>query len=218
MITVLLVEDHVSFSQALGIVMAGEADFAVVDQVDRADGAGPAAARSSADVALVDLDLPGGSGVEAIADIRTRSPGTACVVLTALVDDLETGRAIEAGAVAVLHKSIDMADLLGVLRQIAGGATVLPASDTSRRLHAVAAARDRDRQTRVLGQRLTERERQILERLAHGDGDTLIAREFGIAPATARTHVRNLLGKLAVSSRLEAVVKALRLGLVRPPR
>lgn len=216
-ITVLLVEDHVSFRDALDIVMDVQDDLAVVAQVGRADEAGAAAARSQPDVAIVDLDLPGGSGVDAIASIREASDGTACVVLTGLHDDVELGRAIEAGAAAVLHKTTDMREVLDVIRRVVDGATILPVDVTTKALRALARERDQGWYSRVLRDSLTGRELQVLERLADGAGNQEIADHLDIAPDTVQTHIRNLLGKMAVGSRLEAVVKALRHGLVDPP-
>lgn len=215
---VLLVEDHVTFRQALDAVMLGEPDLRVVGQVARAGEAGAVAARTHPQVALVDLDLPDGSGATAIRDIHESSPETACVVLSALTDDVQLGRAIEAGAAAVLHKSIGIPELLETLRAVARGAVVLPPLDMSRRLRALAAARDGEWEARLLRERLTAREHQILDLLAQGQGHQEIAGVLTIASETAQTHIRNLLGKLGVSSRLEAVVKGIRLGLVDPPR
>ncbi len=217
-VRVLLVEDHASYRQALEIVMAQSADLEVVAQVERADQAGPAAAEHRPDVAIVDLDLAGGSGIDALADIRRAAPDTTTVVLSALTDDVEFGRAIEGGAAAVLHKSIDIPDLLGILRRVAAGAVILPAEDTSRRLQALALQRGQEWHARLLAEQLTDRERQVLQGLANGRDHRAIAREFGISPETVQTHIRNLHAKMGVGSRLEAVVKAIRMGLVEPPR
>lgn len=216
-IAVLLVEDHASYRQALEAVMLVEGDMRVAAQVNSVAEAGAAAARSQPAVALVDLDLPDGSGVEAIEAIREESPKTGCVVLSALTNDVEFGRAIQAGASAALHKSADIPSLLSVMRTVAAGGTVLPADETSRRLRALDASRQRHWHARVLDQSITVRERQILECLAEGADNRQIAERLGISPETVQTHVRNLLAKLDVGSRLEAVVKALRLGLVTPP-
>ncbi|MGI8875333.1 MAG: response regulator [Egibacteraceae bacterium] len=216
--TVMLVEDHASYRQALETLMDVQGDLRVVAQVGSVDEAGPAAARTSPRVAVVDLDLATGSGVDALADIRRQSPGTSCVVLSALNDDVEFGRAIEAGAVAALHKSVSIPELLDVLRAVARGATILPPDETSRRLQALARHRDQNWYATVVAQQLTPREREVLGHLAEGHGHQQIAADLCISPETAQTHIRNLLGKLLVSSRLEAVVKGLRLGLVDPPR
>lgn len=217
MIRVLLVEDHASYRQALDTVMQVEGDLEVVAQVERADGAADAASSAHPDVAIVDLDLPGGSGVDAVEAIRDHCPAVACVVLSALTDDVSFGRAIEAGASAALHKSVDIQELLAVIRKVASGSTVLAADETSRRLRALAAARDQAWHARVLDESITAREREVLQLLADGLDNRAIATRLGISPQTVRTHIGNLLAKLAVSSRLEAVVKAVRLGLVEPP-
>lgn len=217
-VRVLLVEDHVSFRDALDVVMAVHDDLDVVAQVGRADEAGPAAADSRPCIAVVDLDLSGGSGADAIAAIRAQSPGTACVVLTGLRDDVELGRAIEAGAAAVMHKTADMAEVLDVIRRVVDGATILPVDVTTQALRALAHHRDQGWYGRMLRNSLTGRELQVLELLADGAGNTDIADRLGIAPDTVQTHIRNLLGKMAAGTRLEAVVRALRYGLVSPPR
>jgi DNA-binding NarL/FixJ family response regulator len=216
-ITLLLLEDHASYRQLLSMFANAQEDLKVVAEVRRADEAGTAAAATRPDVAVVDLDLPGGTGVGAIHDIRRVSPGTGCVVLSALNEDVEFGRAIEAGASAVLHKSIDIEELLDVLRAVADGRTVLPAEQTSRRLRALASSRDRGWHVRVLHEHVSPREREVLELLAEGADNRRIARQLGITQNTVQTHIRNLLAKLGVQSRLEAVVKAMRMGLVEPP-
>lgn len=217
MITLMLVEDHASFRQALEAVTALEDDLAVVAHVARGDLAGEAAADRRPDVAIIDLDLPGADGIDALVDIRRNSPTTACLVLTGLRDDVELGRAIEAGAAAVFHKSVDIVELLAAIRTIAGGASLLAPTDTARRLQALAAARDRHWYARLLRDSLSPREREVLALLAKGETNRSIAQALGISAETVQTHIRNLLGKLDVGSRLEAVAKAMRLGLVDPP-
>ncbi len=216
-IAVLLVEDHASYRHALETVMAGTDDLHVVAQTARADEAGSLAAEHRPHVAVIDLDLVDGSGVDALADIRAAAPGTAMAVLSALTDDIEFGRAIEAGAAAVLHKSVDIPELLDTLRTVAHGESALSPQDTSRRLRALAADREQHWHARLLAEHLTQRELEVLERLAQGADHHAIGREFHISSETVQTHIRNLHAKLGVRSRLEAVVKAVRLGLVPPP-
>ena len=218
MISLLFVEDHASYREALRAVMATEPDLHVVAEVDTPDEAGAAAAQSRPGVALVDLDLPYGDGVGAIAHIRAASPATTCVVLSALTDEAELGRAIEAGASAVLHKSIDIPQLLKAIRAVADGAVLLPPAETTARLRALAAHRERDWRSRLMRQSLTPREVEVLQHLTYGEDNSSIAEALRISHETVQTHVRNILSKLVVGSRLEAVVTALRLGLVEPPR
>lgn len=218
MITVLLVEDHASYRQALDAVMRTTDDLRVVAHVERGDEALGQVRAVRPDVAVIDLDLPGASGVDALTEIRKEEPDVYCVVLTALSDDVELGRAIEAGASAVLHKTIEIAELLDAVRAVAGGATILPPEETARRLQALAADRGEQWYARTLADSLSPREHEVLHRLVQGDSNLEIARRLGISPQTVQTHIRNLHAKLDVRSRLEAVTKALRLGLVSPPQ
>lgn len=215
MIRVLLVEDHASYRQAIDTVIQIEEDLTVVGHAPRVDEA--VAAAADADVALIDLDLSGQDGVGAIIAIRERNPDVACIVLSALSDDITLGRAIEAGASAVLHKSIEIPQLLDVVRKVARGETFLPPTETSRRLQALAASRNDQWHVRMLKEAITPREQEVLELLAVGHDNRQIGRRLGISPETVQTHIRNILAKLAVGSRLEAVVKALRYRLVEPP-
>lgn len=214
---VLLVEDHASFRHALRAVFALEQDLSIVAEIDDGTLAGAAAAEHQPDVAVVDLDLPGADGIEALAEIRLANPDTACVVLTALEDDAEMGRAVEAGAAAILHKSVDIEELLQVIRSASAGMSLLSPSDTTRWLQARGQARDRRWQTALLEQKLTRREREVLALLAHGGTNRSIARDLVISPETVQTHVRNLMAKVDERSRLALVTTAIRLGIVDPP-
>lgn len=216
-VSILLVEDHASFRQALETVVEMEDDLRVVANVARGEDAGEAASRHHPDVAIVDLDLPGVDGIETIGAIRRASPETACLVLTGLQDDVEMGRAVQAGVVAVLHKSVDVEELLGTVRRAARGAVLLVPGEVSRWLQAAGSARDRHWSSGLLRRSLTEREREVLALLAQGGTNRSIATTLGISTETVKTHVRNLMGKLDERSRLEAVTSAIRLGLVDPP-
>lgn len=215
-IRVLLVEDHASLRNALAAVLGMTDGMELAADHERAD-FDLAAAAAHADVAVVDLDLPGGDGVDVVSGLRAITGGPACLVLTGLTDDRELGRAIEAGAAAVLHKSTPMPELLDTIRIVAAGGSVLPAEETSRRLQALAADRERRWKGRLLAEQLTEREIEMLEHLVYGQSNTQIAERLGISPETVQTHIRNLMSKMAASSRLEAVSLALQHGLVDPP-
>ena len=217
MTSVFLVEDHTSFRQAITMVLDGEPDLHAAGGAGTVHEALAAARQQPADITVVDLDLPDGDGLNVLRELRDIAPNTACIVLSALTDDATFGAAIELGASAVLHKSIEIPDLLDAIREVASGRTVLPAADTSRRLQALARSRDRHWHAQLLEQSLTPREKEVLQLLARGAGNRRIGKELGISPETVQTHIRNILAKLAVGSRLEAVVKALRLELVDPP-
>lgn len=216
-VRVLLVEDHASFRHALRAVFDLEDALEIIGEVDDGALAATLAADEQPDVAVVDLDLPGIDGVEAITAIRSGSPGTACVVLTALEDEAELGRAVEAGASAVLHKSVHIDHVIDVIRRAARGETVLGMEDATRWLRARGQHRDRHWRSQLMRERLTGREAEILSLLANGGTNQSIAAELGISPETVQTHVRNLLAKMDERSRLELVTTAIRLGLVDPP-
>jgi DNA-binding NarL/FixJ family response regulator len=213
-IRVVIVEDHISYAQALGAVIDLTDDVDVVGATASASDAPAIIARLEPDIAIVDLDLPGGSGIDVIDGVRRERPAARCVVLTALTDHAELGRAVEAGAAAVLHKSVDVTELLDVVRRVAAGQTVLDAGPTSAWLRTLAAERERGWLARTIDGSLTPRERQILQLLSTGQPGPAIASQLGISQDTVQTHVRNLLGKLGVGTRLEAVAFAQRLGLV----
>lgn len=217
MTTVMLVEDHATFRAALEAVFALQDDLQLVAEVGRGDVAGDVAAEHLPDVVVVDLDLYGSDGVEALAAIRQSSPHSACVVLTAIRNDVELGRAIEAGASAIVHKAAEMSELLNAIRAVAAGANLLVPSDVSRRLRALRAWRETAWQAQLLSDHLTPREKDVLALLVSGGSNRRIAEELGISIETVQTHVRNLLAKLKVGSRLEAVSKAMRVGLVEAP-
>ncbi|HEX2028605.1 MAG TPA: response regulator transcription factor [Nitriliruptorales bacterium] len=126
MITVLLVEDHPGYREALAAVLSLEDDIAVVGQAERGDEAGRMAANSQPAVALVDLDLPGGDGITAVGQIHRSSPTTACVILTARPHDVACRAAIQAGAAALLRKSVEVPVLLSTLRAVAQGRETSP--------------------------------------------------------------------------------------------
>ena len=214
-VRVALVEDHASLRQALAQVIALTPGMTVAAELATAD---PTAVEAvTCDVAVVDLDLPGGDGVAVVEALREGPNRAACVVLTGLTDDRELGRAIEAGAVAVLHKSTPMPELLDAIRTAAAGGSVLPAAETSRRLRALAADRERRWQGRVMAEQLTPREQEVLEHLVYGLSNADIGDRLSISTETVQTHVRNLMGKLGASSRLHAVSLGLQHGLVEPP-
>lgn len=217
MISVLLVEDHASFRAALGMFLRSEGDLEVVAEVGRVKEAGPAAAATQPMLAVVDIVLPDGSGAEAVADILTRSPDTGVVVLSGVTDDVQRGRCVAAGAAAVMSKSRDLVDVMDVLRQVAAGASVLPAAETSRWLRALGLHQERHWQARLLARQLTAQELIVLQELARGGSTGQIARRLTKSPHTVQTHVRNVMAKMGVQSRLEAVIEALRMGLVAPP-
>lgn len=215
-VRILLVEDHTAFRQAIDAVCRLEEDLEVVGHVERGDAVVDVLASANPDVVVVDLDLPGADGTTAIRAVHEHSTAT-CMVLTALTDDAALGAAVEAGVAAVLHKSIEIPELLDAIRRVAAGANLLDPVLVSRWLRQLSASRSSTWQAQVTAEALSPREHDVLHRLVQGQSVRSMADELGISDATVETHLRNLRGKLGASSRLDAVLVALRLGLVEAP-
>lgn len=213
MIRVLLVDDHASFRQPLAFMLDREPGLAVVAQAGSlAEARG---APGGIDVALVDLDLPDGDGATLVRELRATSPGVAVLVLTAAGDRAEHARAVEAGAAGVLHKSARLAEIVAAVRRLAAGEPFYTPADLIELLRLAGRRREADRDAQAALARLTPREREVLQALADGLADKEIARRLGVSAETVRTHMVNLLGKLGVESRLQALVFAVRHGAVR---
>ncbi len=212
MIRVLLIDDHASFRQPLAFMMNLEPDMQVVAQA----GSLAEARRvlKDVDVAVVDLDLPDGSGVDLVGELRTANPHGSVLVLTASVVRLQLARAVEAGAAGVMNKSARIDEIIDAVRRLSAGETLLSTAEVIEMLRFIGQQRDQGREAQAALARLTKREREVLQALADGLNDKEIADHLHIATETARTHMVNILGKLGVDSRLQALVFAVRHGAV----
>ena len=213
MIRVLLVDDHVSFRQPLAFMFELEPDLTVVGQAGSVAEARPML--KGVDIAVVDLNMPDGNGLGVIADMRKVNPNGMVLILTASNDRIEWGQAIEAGAAGVLHKSASISDIISATRRLSTGDHLLSPREVSELLRLVGQHRDKDRVAQGALARLTPREREVLQALADGMNDKEIALRLKISTETARSHMVNILGKLNVNSRLQALVFAVRHGAIR---
>jgi DNA-binding NarL/FixJ family response regulator len=214
-IRVLLVDDHQLLTGALSRLLAREPDMTVVG-VAATVAEAKALTRERLDVVLMDYRLPDGTGAEATRAIKARWPSARVVMLTALADDETVLDSIQAGADGYLTKDRAVEDVVGAVRAAHAGETLLPRSviiDIARR---VAAAREREAERRPV-ETLTPRELEILRALTEGLSSPQVCDRLAITPNTLRTHVQNIMGKLRVHSKLEAVAFALRHHLVEPP-
>jgi DNA-binding NarL/FixJ family response regulator len=210
----LLVEDHVSFRQTLALVFDGEPDFEVVAQAGSVAEARRVMGDREADLGVVDLSLPDGEGIELIEDLREANPLFAALVLTASLDKAEHARAVEAGAAGVLHKSADVDEILDATRRLATGETLLSPEELVELLRIAGQSREEEREARASIEQLTRREREVLYALAEGLSNKQIAERLHMSVDTERTHMMNILSKLGVHSRLQALLFAARHGLV----
>jgi DNA-binding NarL/FixJ family response regulator len=206
----LLVEDHASLRQTLAFVFDQQPDFEVVAQAGSLGEARRVMRGREADLGVIDLALPDGEGVELIEDLREVNPLFAALVLTASLDRTEHARAIEAGAAGVLHKSADVDEIMHATRRLAAGETLISPEELAEMLHLAGASRD----ARASIEQLTPRELQVLKALAQGLSNKEIAERLHMSVDTERTHMMNILNKLGVHSRLQALLFAARHGLI----
>lgn len=212
----MLVDDHTSFRLPLAIVLEREPDLEVVAQAGSLAEAREMLRdeRVEVDVVLVDLNLPDGSGVELIGDLRLARPGAAALVLSAHSDPSQLARAIEAGAMGIAHKSTSPLEVVESLRRLYAGEQLLSLQEFTAAIRLVSRERQEDREAQLMIERLTSREREVLQSLAEGLSDQEIAERLFVGVGTVRSHLRSLLLKLQVQSRLQALVFAVRHGLV----
>jgi DNA-binding NarL/FixJ family response regulator len=213
-IRVLLLDDHTSFRELLALRLARERDLAVVVEASSLAEGRQAVSQVEADVALVDLDLPDGSGVELIRDLRTVNPQAQAVLLTASGDRHLHAEAIAAGASGVLSKTVGPAEIIGAIRRLFAGEALLSPSEAIELFRLADQRREAERSTHRIVEQLTPRERDLLLLLAEGLADAAIAERLSISPKTVRNQMVGLLAKLNVDSRLQAVVVAARHGIV----
>lgn len=211
---ILLVEDHASFRQTLAYIFDGEPDFQVVAQAGSLAEARREAVGAGADLGVIDLTLPDGEGMDLIRELREANGGFAALILTASLDKTEYARAVEAGAAGVLHKSADVGEILNATRRLAAGETLLSPQEIVELLRLAGQSRAEEREARASIGQITPREREVLQTLAEGLSNKEIAARLHMSVDTERTHMMNILNKLGVHSRLQALIFAARHGLV----
>jgi DNA-binding NarL/FixJ family response regulator len=216
---IMLVDDHTSFRQPLAFMLEREPDLTVVAQAGslaearevlrEAHEDGP-----EVDVAIVDLELPDGFGTEFVAELLADSPNAQVMVLSAFSDKGTLALAVEAGAAGVLHKSSRIDDITDAVRRLRSGEQLLSQREVIEAVRYVSRTRSEARETQLMVAKLTPRERDVLQALAEGLSDKEIAERLFVGIGTVRSHTTSLLSKLEVRSRLQALVFAVRHGLV----
>jgi DNA-binding NarL/FixJ family response regulator len=212
---VLVVDDHEMFSEALELLLGRQPD---VELVGSARDAAEAMAMLDQDphVVLMDLDMPGTDGIEATRQIREKVPGTKVVLLTAIQSPEVIAEALSAGACGYVPKTRAVDDLMDVVRRAAAGEIVLPERDLAAVLEQLKGPRVSAAEAALA--RLTPRETEILRSLADGRTSNQVAQSLGISALTVQSHVKNILAKLGVHSKIEAVTLAWRHGLATTSR
>ena len=212
-IRVLLVDDHAVFCDALTAILRLEADIEVVGRGGSMKEAVEAARALRPDVVLLDVHMPDGSGIDATAVIKKERPQTQVVILTSDEEEAVLRSAVNAGVTGYLSKHEAAAQVLQAVRSAARGEALIAPYMLARLLEGIQRPTAPQRLTP-----LTARELTVLTELASGHDNEAIARALRMSPNTVRTHVQNILSKLGVHSKLEAVAMAIRQGWVHIPR
>lgn len=206
-IGVFLLDDHEIVRTGLRALLEGDVDFAVVGEASTAGEALDRIPPTRPQIALLDVRLPDGSGIEVCREIRSVTPEVACVMLTSYADDEALVAAVMAGASGYVLKQVGSNSLLDDLRKVATGQSLLDPALTEQVLERLAEGSDSD----PLLASLTPQERRILDLVAEGQTNRQIAGNLYLAEKTVKNYVSNLLTKLGMERRTQAATYAARL-------
>jgi DNA-binding NarL/FixJ family response regulator len=204
-VRVFLLDDHEVVRRGLRDLLEAEDDFEVVGEAGTAEEAYGRIPATRPDVAVLDVRLPDGDGIEVCREIRSKHPEIQCLMLTSFADDEALFSAIMAGAAGYLLKQVKGTDLVGGIRRVGAGESLLDPSLTQKVLERLRTPEDDE----LAG--LTTQERRILDLIAEGLTNRQIGERMFLAEKTVKNYVSNLLSKLGMSRRTEAAVFAARL-------
>jgi DNA-binding NarL/FixJ family response regulator len=204
-IRVLVVDDHALFRRGLQMVLEQEPDIEVVGEAS--DGA----AEALPDIVLMDVRMPKRGGIDACTAIHETVPSAKIIMLTISDEEADLYDAIKAGAMGYLLKEISIEEVASAIRAVHGGQSLISPSMASKLLTEFASMiKKTDDRQQVPTPRLTDREMEVLKLVAKGLNNRDIAKQLFISENTVKNHIRNILEKLQLHSRMEAVVYAVR--------
>jgi DNA-binding NarL/FixJ family response regulator len=213
-ITVLIVDDERTFGEALQMALDREKDLRIVEIATDGTQAVRAADQHHPDVVLMDITMPGMSGIEATRRIKEADPDAQVVILSGHDDDHLLARAVAAGATGLLRKTEAVVNVASTVRRAHRGEALHPPDELESAMRRLRHRRNKDDDAAKRLDRLTPREVQILELMAEGRPPNEITESLSMSPNTLRTHMQNVLTKLGVHSKMEALVLAIRHGKV----
>jgi two-component system NarL family response regulator len=202
-IQILLVDDHLIARVGLRSLLETQPDMAVIAESSSGDAACRQFEKSRPDIVLMDLRMPGMSGVETTTHIRAKHPQARVIVLTTFDNDEDIYRALQAGAVSYLLKNVESDRLFETIRAVHAGRYKLP-TDVATRLA-----------QRMAAPELSPREREVLQLIVTGRSNKEIGVDLGVAENTVKNHVKVVLEKLGVQDRVQATTRAIQRGIVR---
>jgi len=216
-IRTMIVDDHALFRRGLEMVLDEEPDIELVGQASDGAEAVEKAAESLPDVVLMDIRMPRSSGIEACRAMKEAAPSAKIIILTISDEEEDLFEAIRAGASGYLLKDIPLDEVAEAVRAVDGGQSLINPSMAGKLLTEFATLARRDGEARaqeVPAPKLTDREMQVLKLVARGMNNRDIAKDLFISENTVKNHVRNILEKLQIHSRMEAVMVAVREKLI----
>jgi DNA-binding NarL/FixJ family response regulator len=210
-IRVLIADDHALFRRGLNMVLESEEGIEVVAEAEDGEDACRKAEEFVPDVVLMDVRMPRTSGIEATKAIRDAVPATKILMLTVSDEEEDLYEAIKAGANGYLLKEISIEEVADAIRAVVQGQSLISPSMASKLLNEFnTLVRRSEEKAQYPAPRLTERELEVLKLVATGMSNREIAEQLYISENTVKNHVRNILEKLHLHSRMEAVVYAVR--------
>jgi DNA-binding NarL/FixJ family response regulator len=201
-IRIMAVDDHPLLREGIAAVIDGEADIELVAQAADGQEALELFRKHQPDVTLMDLQMPGINGIDTIAAIRSEFPGARFIVLTTYQGDVQAFRALKAGAMGYLLKSMLRRELLDTVRAVHSG---------KRRIPPEVAAELADHLTEDA---LSDREIEVLRKVANGNSNKMIGDQLSVSEATVKAHMKSIMSKLGANDRTHAVTIALKRGFI----
>jgi len=201
-IRILTVDDHLLLREGVAAVLEDQPDMILIAQASNGQEAIEAFRQHRPDVTLMDLRMPDMSGIKAIAAIREEFPAARIIVLTTYAGDVQAVEALRAGASGYLLKNMLRTELLQTIHAVHSGKRHIPAEIA------------REIAEHAVGESLTEREVEVLQRVAAGKSNRVIAAELSISESTVKAHMKSVLPKLEATSRTHAVMIALKRGIL----
>jgi len=201
-ITVFLLDDHEVIRRGVHEMLSAEPDIEVIGETDSAADAVERIPEASPDVAVLDVRLPDGSGIEVCRELRSRDQNIACLILTSFSDEEALVHAVLSGASGYVLKGIRGKELQTAVRDVAAGKVLLAPSDARRVVERLRAGHARRSDDRLAG--LTGQERRILDLIAEGLTNRAIGNDLNLAEKTVKNYVSQLLAKLGMERRTQA--------------
>ncbi len=207
---ILIADDHPLFRRGISALLSSVPDFEIVGQASTGGEAAAMTEQLQPDLVLMDLQMPGGSGITATRQIAATCPSVRVLVVTLFEDDESVFMALRAGARGYILKDTDEEEMMRAIRAVAHGEAIFSAAVATRVLSYFSSPRA---SSAVVYPSLTEREREVLDLIAQGYPNPSIARRLGLSVKTVGNHVSSIFGKLQVADRAEAIIRAREAGM-----